>query len=655
MTVRINKDAINLREKLSQLDKPSGLVGEELLRADTSADAREALNLEEHLFEDFESTGIDDNATSTKVTVSDSGVDVDGNLSFGDNGKATFGASDDLEIYHDGSKSIIHEKGQGDLEITANNLYMRNDTGEYYLGAVSNAGVFIRYDNSTKLATTSTGVDVTGTVTADGLVVSGSSTGTLNVANFLNTNSSANATANRLGLGISNSAGANYTYIEAKEVGADNFAEMNFYTGVAPTKRMTVGTNGDVSFYEDTGTTAKFVWDASAESLGIGTGSPSAKMHVISTNEDHIRFGYSDASYATIKRRNSDGRIGIGTQNNDHLVINTSGNVGIGTASPSEKLDVRGAVNGTHAIFTGQAGRGLVIGTENTLSNDDGVSYDAQTSSGKHLFKTNATERARIDSSGNLLVGTTTVGIASTTSQGLNVLGQYGAFEASRNNASLFLNRLSTDGNIAIFRKNGTAVGSIGVNYGQLYIGTGDTGLNFDSTDETILPHNTTTNTQRDSAVNLGRSGARFKDLYLSGGVYLGGTGAANKLDDYEEGTFTPTLTPSTSGTITVDVNLNTLNYTKVGRVVHVTGAVQASSVSSPTGSSVTFGLPFAAAGVELSYRAMGTLYNDYDDTINAVRTQSLGATATIEMDASTVGSGSGRALHISLTYTTNA
>jgi hypothetical protein len=73
MTVRINKDAINLREKLSELDKPSGLVGEELLRADTSADAREALNLEEHLFEDFESTGIDDNATSTAVTIDSSG------------------------------------------------------------------------------------------------------------------------------------------------------------------------------------------------------------------------------------------------------------------------------------------------------------------------------------------------------------------------------------------------------------------------------------------------------------------------------------------------------------------------------------------------------------------------------------------------------
>jgi hypothetical protein len=43
-----------------------------------------------------------------------------------------------------------------------------------------------------------------------------------------------------------------------------------------------------------------------------------------------------------------------------------------------------------------------------------------------------------------------------------------------------------------------------------------------------------------DDAISLGGSSSRFKDLYLSGGVYLGGTGAANLLDDYEEGTWTP-------------------------------------------------------------------------------------------------------------------
>jgi hypothetical protein len=46
--------------------------------------------------------------------------------------------------------------------------------------------------------------------------------------------------------------------------------------------------------------------------------------------------------------------------------------------------------------------------------------------------------------------------------------------------------------------------------------------------------------TSVDATVDLGYFSLRWKDLYLSGGVYLGGTGAANKLDDYEEGTWTP-------------------------------------------------------------------------------------------------------------------
>ena len=63
-----------------------------------------------------------------------------------------------------------------------------------------------------------------------------------------------------------------------------------------------------------------------------------------------------------------------------------------------------------------------------------------------------------------------------------------------------------------------------------------------------------------DNTIDLGQAGGRFKDLYLSGGVYLGGTGAANKLDDYEEGTWTPTA-QLYSGTMTV----NSATYTKIG------------------------------------------------------------------------------------------
>ena len=100
------------------------------------------------------------------------------------------------------------------------------------------------------------------------------------------------------------------------------------------------------------------------------------------------------------------------------------------------------------------------------------------------------------------------------------------------------------------------------------------------------MPHNTGTNAARDAAIDLGMSSARYKDAYLSGGVYLGGTGAANKLDDYETGTWTPTCSV---GTVT---NAES-HYTKVGRVVHVTARLSSFSNSSGGGQVQISGLPF--------------------------------------------------------------
>jgi hypothetical protein len=81
--------------------------------------------------------------------------------------------------------------------------------------------------------------------------------------------------------------------------------------------------------------------------------------------------------------------------------------------------------------------------------------------------------------------------------------------------------------------------------------------------------------------------------IQAGGGIsFNGDTAAANALDDYEEGTFTATLTPSTSGTITLSVN--TCTYTKIGRQVSVKGFLTISSVSLPVGDSVDIGgLPF--------------------------------------------------------------
>jgi hypothetical protein len=100
-------------------------------------------------------------------------------------------------------------------------------------------------------------------------------------------------------------------------------------------------------------------------------------------------------------------------------------------------------------------------------------------------------------------------------------------------------------------------------------IGNDDAGIQFVNGNEHFRPFNMTSNTSTDNLMDIGSSSKRFKDLYLSGSVYLGGTTSANALDDYEEGTWTPTLYPNHryvhGRTIYVSHKL-LRTYTKIGR-----------------------------------------------------------------------------------------
>ena len=90
--------------------------------------------------------------------------------------------------------------------------------------------------------------------------------------------------------------------------------------------------------------------------------------------------------------------------------------------------------------------------------------------------------------------------------------------------------------------------------------------------------------------------------IQSGGGIsFNGDTAAANALDDYEEGTWTPTVTCTTSGSYTLDGGSNLLAYTKVGRVVHISGYIQINGESSPNGN-LRITLPF-------------TSFNSTDDT----------------------------------------
>jgi hypothetical protein len=107
----------------------------------------------------------EDTGTTAKLTWSASGED----LNFADNVKATFGDGDDLQIYHDGSNSYIEDGGVGNLNVKTNVFRVYNAAGdEISANFVQNGAVTLYHDGAAKLATTSTGIDVTGTATMDG-------------------------------------------------------------------------------------------------------------------------------------------------------------------------------------------------------------------------------------------------------------------------------------------------------------------------------------------------------------------------------------------------------------------------------------------------------------------------------------------------------
>ena len=270
------------------------------------------------------------------------------------------------------------------------------------------------------------------------------------------------------------------------------------------------------------------------------------------------------------------------------MTLDTSGNVGIGTASPSYGLHL---ASSTDAQAAGQFER-----TGGAIMRIQPEGFDAKfgTYSNTPLeFMTNSTERMRLDSIGNLLVGKT---VANTTTLGNTVYA--GIVSATMSgDPAIFANR-AQDGPIIELQKSGSSVGSIGTSGGLLNIGSGDTGLLFAPASDLIIPSNptNTANGGRDAAIDLGNLYNRFKDLYLSGGVYLGGTGAANKLDDYEEGTYQTSFACTTSGTITLNPTYNKIFYTKIGRAVTISGYIRVNSVSAPTGV-IRITLPFVNSG----------------------------------------------------------
>jgi hypothetical protein len=172
---------------------------------------------------------------------------------------------------------------------------------------------------------------------------------------------------------------------------------------------------------------------------------------------------------------------------------------------------------------------------------------------------------------------------------GLLLMGLAAVEVTTDSNRVMRLNRTTNDGNILEFNKDGTTVGSIGVDDGDnLYIGgsaASHSGLYFGT--NTAAP--ITAGTLTDAVTDLGTAGYRFKDLYLSGGVVFGTTGgsvSSKTLDDYEEGTWTPAYLTANGAYGTVTYSVQSGVYTKIGRQVIATFQIKTSEfqVGSATG-----------------------------------------------------------------------
>ena len=137
-------------------------------------------------------------------------------------------------------------------------------------------------------------------------------------------------------------------------------------------------------------------------------------------------------------------------------------------------------------------------------------------------FATGSAERMRIDSSGNLLVGTSSTSISN---EGAVIFPSGVMTITNDGGRPLRLNRKTSDGDILQFDKNGTTVGSIGADDGRVYIessgGANLAGIGFSRTAVAVEPRKNSG--WSNNEVDIGSSTYKFKDLYLSGNAYING------------------------------------------------------------------------------------------------------------------------------------
>ncbi len=400
--------------------------------------------------------------------------------------------------------------------------------------------------------------------------------------------------------------------------------------------------------------------------------------------------------------------IGLSTAGTNAILIDSSGKVGIGTTSPSQALEVNGSILGNNFLAPNPATYGVASNTR--------IGIVPTTATNERIeFHVGASERARIDSSGRLLVGTTSTSTASRLIlQGLSNNAAAGAFihlqrgnlpasSGSPTGSIIFADNSSNEG--ARINTASEGAWTSGVSHpGRLVFLTTSAGasssterMRIDSSgligigrtpDSTYSQYalQVRSNTDDGSLIHLSRpsdgtstandgflvglgtdpnsyvfnrepgnlifgtnNAERMRILSTGGLTFNGDTAASNALDDYEEGTFTPTFLNGGSAVYAIRNG----SYVKVGAHVTATIFVQLSSVGSASGSIVISGFPFPTKNVSNLYAVSssihGTGWSTTRNSVNAIISPNGTSTNSFYYNMAAAGSTYGQVTHADL------
>jgi hypothetical protein len=516
----------------------------------------------------FASTGIDDNATSTKLTVSDTGIDVTGTV-----------VADVLTI-QGSAQNIAQIETSGS---TGSYITFRDaDTTagqRAWLGA--DADLFKLYSNNSTLNIT--------------MKSDGSNNGLTGINN-------ANPSA---ALDVAGTIKGDSTFL------LSNATTSSFLQVSSNILQLGTSSSDPVVFYANNAERTRITSDGN---FGVGTPSPTTKLHVQNSAVSPSWSAYAGTTL-TLEDASNQGNILQFVSPSSY-----TGEVWFGDGDSRNSGRIRYEHNldkmefwtsGTER-FSVESDGALHAKSSNTGTNP---AANAHIASELRFFNTSATDN-NLNAIGfynsNELIDARIAAVHKSHSARQGEL----SFMTHSGSALEERLRIESNGNTAI-KANG---GEIRFTGHSIYRAGGfGSGLHF--TTNAVIPVNENGSVS-DNTESLGTPSYRWQYLYLSGGVHLGGTASPNYLDDYEEGNWYPTITGNSGATgqsYSVQVGL----YVKIGNTVNFSFDVGLSNAGTLSGTYVVLGgLPFSTAGSNVG----GGLFVSYLSGVSSSVNKPVGA-----------------------------